>query len=331
MRESGVTLVGPVAPPPGGIASHVADLARLLARHRVRAEVVAPERRGAGLGRFFWRALTDVVHVHVHGHSHRAWLLAAGCSAAPRAVLTVHSGLAPAFVARHPALVRAACARYAAVIAVSAAVGSALTAAGVEAARLFQAPAFLEEALADRLPPAGLAALRRRHPILLCAAGAPGPEYAVGLLLSAFAAFRAHHPEAGLILYGPGLRRPELLGAGVYLRGELDRAEALGVVAACDLFVRPTLADGDATSVREALALGCRVVASDAAARPTGVVLHRSGDAPSLAAALQSALEAPPPPRTDFPTAQQTLLGVYRRLGLPIATESVPCVELPAA
>jgi glycosyltransferase involved in cell wall biosynthesis len=62
---------------------------------------------------------------------------------------------------------------------------------------------------------------------------------------------------------------------------------------ALDVFVRPTYFDGDACSVREALALGVRVVASDTEFRPDGVRLFPRGDADALAEAIDVALTAP--------------------------------------
>src|SRR5205807_2436598 len=116
--------------------------------------------------------------------------------------------------------------------------------------------------------PPGLAAARRRHPLLCAAALAPGREYGADVLFDAFVAVRARLPAAGLAIYGPGTRTPAVaaearargLAPAVHLFGELDRPRALGLVAACDLFIRPTRADGDALSVREALALGRPVI-----------------------------------------------------------------------
>lgn len=42
----------------------------------------------------------------------------------------------------------------------------------------------------------------------------------------------------------------------------------------CDLYLRPTLSDGDSVAIREALAVGCQVVASDCAPRPNGVEVY---------------------------------------------------------
>lgn len=55
-----------------------------------------------------------------------------------------------------------------------------------------------------------------------------------------------------------------------------------------DVYVRATLTDGDALSVREALSLGVRTIASDAAVRPVGVEIYATGDADNLVEVLLS-------------------------------------------
>ncbi len=77
--------------------------------------------------------------------------------------------------------------------------------------------------------------------------------------------------------------------------GDLPHAVALGTIALCDTFVRATRADGDAMSVREALALGRPVVASDAAVRPGGVLVYPCEDPAALAEAIERSFEAPQP------------------------------------
>lgn len=63
-------------------------------------------------------------------------------------------------------------------------------------------------------------------------------------------------------------------------------------IARASVFLRPTRTDGDAVSVREALALGVPVVASDVAPRPTGAFLHRAGSVESLLDAVRTALDS---------------------------------------
>jgi glycogen(starch) synthase len=83
------------------------------------------------------------------------------------------------------------------------------------------------------------------------------------------------------------------------------------------VFVRATRADGDALSVREALGLGSRVVASDVGHRPPGCLLFRSGDAGDLAERMveitrlpRAAVRSGRPPAERDPF--EALLAVYR-------------------
>ena len=62
------------------------------------------------------------------------------------------------------------------------------------------------------------------------------------------------------------------------------------VVSRLDIFARCTYYDGDALSVREALALGVPVVASDTDYRPEGVIKFRIADGQELVRALKHAL-----------------------------------------
>lgn len=57
-----------------------------------------------------------------------------------------------------------------------------------------------------------------------------------------------------------------------------------------DLFVRPTRSDAASVSVEEALFVGIPVIASDAAPRPEGVVIFRSGDANDLCDKMHAVL-----------------------------------------
>jgi hypothetical protein len=83
-----------------------------------------------------------------------------------------------------------------------------------------------------------------------------------------------------------------------------------GICKVSDVFVRATNTDGDAVSVREALAMGRRVIASDCAERPANVELFRTRDVEDLKRVL---LELPvaPVPYTD--TSPEALVALYRR------------------
>jgi glycosyltransferase involved in cell wall biosynthesis len=232
------------------------------------------------------------IHVHTNGANRRSWMLAQACAAAGRlsggALITLHSGLMPAWLEEAPsraALARAVLLQFAQVIAVSAPIREALARCGVDDALVI--PAFSREFVKPGTLPAGLEEVRAGARPLYCAMIAPRPEYGATILLDAFAQARARLPEAALALYGPGSE--SVRAAGVHAYGELQRPQALALMAACDVFVRPTLADGDSVSVREALALGCRVVATSVGHRPAEVRLVPPGAVAPLAEALLEA------------------------------------------
>jgi hypothetical protein len=59
--------------------------------------------------------------------------------------------------------------------------------------------------------------------------------------------------------------------------------------------LRPTQYDGDSVSVREALAMGTRVLASRTAMRPPGVLLLASLEREALVTGVTEALASEPP------------------------------------
>jgi glycogen(starch) synthase len=339
MARARALIVGALPPPSGGVATHCRELSRALESAGLRVDLVDPRRVGPdgsdGRGRLLARLglarlRRELVHVHTNGHNRGSWILAALCGAGHTgpSLLTLHSGLAPDYIRKHPRRCRLIAARYSRVIAVNAEIAAALRDAGLDPARIVIAAAFTPSSLSLRLAPPGLAQIRRAHPLLIACALAPGLEYGAAVLLDAFAMVRARRPDAGLVLYGPGTRAPSLAAAArargldgsVHHLGELERPRALAVVAAADLFVRPTLADGDAISVREAIALGCPVVASAVGARPPEANLFPAGDAAACAEMIFQSLAKRLPEHAPRVDCLPTLLDLYARVGAQVAT-----------
>lgn len=311
-----IALVGNWPRPFGGVSIHVAALARALRARGEDVSVVdigegdhddrAVQRvRGAlGYGAALARAAVEgrLVHVHTSGANVKSWLVALGAGRArrpgqPRAVLTLHSGSAPAFLRAsggHRRLAAAACAGFGRVVAVNGEIAAELVASGVPAGRVEVLAPFFPAVLEARRVPPGLTAFRAAHAPVFAAALSPGPIYGADLLLPAFAALRRRFPRAGLVAFGVGTEQ-ELRGEGLLGLGEIDHDQALAVLEVADVFVRPTRADGDAVSVREALSLGCRVVASDVGHRPAACLIFPAGDGAALAERMAEACEARPP------------------------------------
>src|SRR6185436_20225577 len=126
---------------------------------------------------------------------------------------------------------------------------------------------FLASRVIPGEPPRGFEAIRERRRPLIAMAHHPSPIYGTAAMISAIGELAHRFPDVGLALFGPG-EKPAGCNGLVEWLGELPHPQALAVIAKSDAFVRPTTVDGDAISVREALALGVPTVASDAAHRP---------------------------------------------------------------
>ena len=162
----------------------------------------------------------------------------------------------------------------------------------------------LPEALRDRVrvvtpfvpaAPRATAVPPRRDPHAVCVATNAGlPHYHAELAVEAVRTVRATDwPDATLrvLAYGHdgdllrGLRESVAALDWVVVTFDASSEEVAAVLASSGVFLRPTAWDGDSVIVREALAAGARVVASDVSPRPVGVEL-----APLDPAALAVAL-----------------------------------------
>ena len=320
-----ILLVGDFPPPQGGVATHVEELLRAvrgrggecevldIGKGQLPAEGVNP---AGSVARFYTQLLSHVargfrVHLHTSGANPKSWLLMQACALTPAPMVTLHSGLLPRWLCGGPArraTARAVLRQFAAVIAVSEPIREALRECGVRAVQVM--PAFLDAALSPGDPPAGFVDLRAEAAPLYCAMLAPRPEYGEPVLLRAFATLLHQRSHARLALYGAGTDALRVAGARGF--GELPRPQALALMAGCDVFVRPTLADGDSVSIREALALGRPVVATSVGQRPPDARLVPPGDSDALAAAMLAAAESAPPRAAAASGALDRILALYR-------------------
>jgi glycosyltransferase involved in cell wall biosynthesis len=333
-----ILLVGDYPPPYGGLSIQVAALRRRLAalgddvrvldigqrRRQPRPECL-PARNPVDFARavLAHAGRGATIHVHTNGHNPKSWLVAcagavAGLRAGRRAVVSLGSGLMPAFVraARAPVrtIVRATLAAAGALIVRNDAARAALVALGADPSAVRVVPGFYGVTPDEigRLPH-DVAWFCRGHRPVIGMISTLGPEYGQALFVDAAARLRARLPELGAILVGPD-RMDDGRPSWIHATGALAPPEVLAAMRALDVFVRPTYFDGDASSVREALALGVRTVASDTDFRPDGVRLFPKGDAEALADAIEKSL-AEPPVRMEA-SALPALLAIYDALPL---------------
>jgi glycosyltransferase involved in cell wall biosynthesis len=151
----------------------------------------------------------------------------------------------------------------------------------------------------DSALPESLEQFFRAHSPVFVSVGGMEPEYDVPLQMNAMPALRSLYPDCGLIAVGGGSREEELRALHssvpdnqhIVLYGDLAHAKTLTLIRRADVFLRTTLYDGDAISVREALHYGTPVVATDNGLRPPGCILFPIGDRGGLVDAVVRAME----------------------------------------
>jgi glycosyltransferase involved in cell wall biosynthesis len=123
--------------------------------------------------------------------------------------------------------------------------------------------------------------------------------YGLDLAIRAIKRLQARYPDIGLVIMGDlngsapyaALISQEGLDDRVLLCGNVDHDACLTIIRQSAVFIRPTYYDGDSISVRESLALGTPVVASDTEFRPAGVTLFKKGELDDLVEKLGNVLE----------------------------------------
>lgn len=340
-----VLIVGDYPPPYGGSSVQVSVLHRLLgatpgftcrvldvgtSRRRRRPECLPARNPFEFAGRLLAHAARqDLLHLHTNGHNVKSWLMTLACATAGllngrKTLVSIGSGLASDFIqqsGRSMRLVmRTTLLGMGAVICRNERARAAIVGLGVPQEKVAIVPGFYGvKAFGRPVIPEQIGEFLRGHSPVLAAIASTGREYGIPLFLEAARRLRADHPRLGVLLIGPERYDGEGLDGDLLAAGEQPHDVVLTLMPKVTVFVRPTDFDGDASSVREALSLGVRVVASDTDFRPEGVALFRRGEVADLTATIARVLRDGPPPRAGSspsdPTAFERLLGVYRRLG----------------
>lgn len=339
-----ILLIGDYPPPYGGISVHVAQLADFLRRQGASCAVldIAPGRdpkpgaiRVTGSPGFLWTLIRFyskgyVSHIHTNGHNFKSWLAIAvtawvGFFFGRRNIATLHSGLMPAYAAGgrgRRLLIRIALWPLGGVIAVNRKIERTLLEMNVSPSCLSVLPAFALGPRAEVVP-AWAGDYRKRFSPLIASALYLEKEYGADLLVQACVALRGKYPRLGCLMMGSGSEEAAIRSQireqkgedFLILLGNVPHDLCLFLMERSDLFVRPTLFDGDAISVREALALGVPTVASDIGFRPPGTRLFKPGDIADLAFQIDRALQEGRPPAVpeERPENLVLLRGVYER------------------
>jgi glycosyltransferase involved in cell wall biosynthesis len=349
MNGVDVALIGSYPPPHGGQSVHIANMAAYLrteglttqvlntsSNKTVQAEgVINIRNTRALLTRLLKGPRIRLIHVHVATLQELGKLVPAIAAAAVRrsiVVVTVHSGNSAAQLASSPLFQRTLAKRLLAsanaVIFVNETLKREMTSA-IQLRNVAVIPAFSIDFQRGSLP-ADVARFMRAHTPTLTCAGLFEPTYGFDQAVLLLKRLREIQPNAGLVLMGDPRGAEECrqqiadlgLEQHVALCGNLDHAQCLEVMRESTVFLRPTRFDGDALSVREALALGVPVIASTTDFRPDGCVLYRNGDFDDLVTKTESTLgtqHGPRRPANDRANLD-AVLKVYREVLNPSQT-----------
>jgi glycosyltransferase involved in cell wall biosynthesis len=321
-----IALVGPQAPPAGGMALQTAQLAELLRADGAQVEFVAtnPPYRPAWVGRWrglravcrllpylaaLWRACGRADLMHLMANSGWSWHLCAapaiwvGWLRRVPVVVNYRGGEAPAFLARSAAVVRASMARAAALVVPSGFLVEVFAAHRMPAQTV---PNIVDRARFRPAAPADPDAAAGDDERILVARNLE-PIYDIATALRAYARLRRERPQARLVVAGSGPEGDALralaagLGVadGVEFTGRIGRDEMAARLRASRVALNPSRVDNMPNSVLEALASGVPVVST----RVGGVghivedgrsaLLVPAGDDVAMAQALQRVLEDP--------------------------------------
>jgi glycosyltransferase involved in cell wall biosynthesis len=323
MRANRVVQAGFYPPPFAGEPVHVKQLAELLRDRGLTVEVLnlkrnarpSPEYHSSrGRGALLWKLFTvadraSILHLHTNGHNRKSWLLILVASLAGRlrgtpVLLTLHSGLLPGHVAGFGLIARKTAkwilGSFTRIVCVNGEIRRAIERLGIAGDHIVVIPAFLGVPKRVELAPPDRGLIRDLRPLLVAVAGGEkDPERGLAIVLRAVQQLVAVIPDLGVVLMGWEVgpkTRPLIDELGLARHavcvGEVSHDRCLAFIRAADVVVRSTFVDGDAITVREGLALGVAVVASDTDFRPAGVTLFRKGDVADLVAKLEQVLAA---------------------------------------
>ena len=283
------------------------------------------------------------LHLHTNGHNLKSWLVALGCGLAGLSsggcILTLHSGMAPGYLHAAPGwrrrLAAFVCCLYTRVIGVSDGIRNALLSLGLPPHLTDMVPAYLmTECPEASLDPSILAWIGRHQPVLSTTLFFR-PEYGFDLLATAVARLSLRYPSLGCLVMGSGEQREQAerrihemgLEENVLMLGDVNHDTCLALMSASDVFVRPTLEDGDSISVREALALGVPVVASDIGTRPAGAILFQRGDIGEMLSKVELAMSSKRDPGVPAADCMNRLMEIYQQVRGYSSEESL-CLNL---
>ena len=306
-----VLIIGPVPPPKGGVSIHIERLTRVLKRrgieHQVLDEAIEETPGVANLRRIkpwsYFAMIRTARIVHIHSFNHFVRLLHTICARVfrCRVVHTVHSargGSLAISALRIAVWLGHAC------VGVSSAV-AARVGGDTKVVPAFIAPDPADETICPLLEQWLLTQRSAGRWVIAMSAFDPATIggvdlYGLDMIVDAITDPSFGDRFASIICLSKTGPNEEYFN-GLQLRVEgndvsdrlvfvTEQVSFPGVLKRCDVFVRPTITDGDALSIREALWYGIPAVASDVVMRPESTVVFETRNVEQMKQAIQIAV-----------------------------------------
>lgn len=328
--------VGSCPPPFGGQSVHIKALQDFLNIHdhhctifntggnkAIKNEHVVNIQSTKDLAGKLWSTQRDtLIHLHIGKLGHLGKVFACGfvnIIKRKKLVITIHSG---SFLDDYNDLndlkkylllrILKSCQR---IISVNEKIKTGLMEKGIEPGKVLIIPAFsLSIDFTNINTNKNVEEFFQHHSPVVSCVGFFEPQYGLELAVDAVAELKGIYPEIGIIIMASGkdeasfLTHVEKCGCQneVMVLNNESRDQCLLILAKSDLFLRPTKYDGDAISVREALALGTTVVASKTDFRPEGAILFKNGDLKDLIYNINSHIKPAVSKESDIKPVQKT-------------------------
>lgn len=315
-----VLQLGPCPPPHGGVQANLSAIREALQKKNLPATAIAITRavqtetdeevfRPTNFLQLIRLLITldyDIIHLHIGGKLTNKLLgLAFVCCLMPKSktVLTFHSGGYPKTKegqsARSFSLRGFVFRRFDKIIGVNKEIVELFKKFGVASERIrLILPYAVSDSWRETTLPETIRNFQQTHKPLLVTISGLEKEYDVQTQIEALGLLLNDFPNIGLAIIGTGSLRDEIetliksksYSNQILLCGDINHDATLRLVAESDLFLRTTLYDGDAISVREAMYLGTPVIATDNDMRPEGVELIPIGDITALTQKIKTVL-----------------------------------------
>lgn len=317
-----VLQLGPYPPPEGGISRNMLAIRDELHARGHHSSIIATSkssriddepnvyhpRSAFGLLRLLSSLKYDVLHLHLGGDvNRRVVALAAACSFFGRnkSILTLHSGEYPLTKNSRKASPKSIRGRifqkFSHIIAVNDAIADVFHRYDVSSERVKVILPYSLRQPDERVQvPPDLSNFYAQYSPVLLSVGGLERDYDPMFQIAAMREILDEFPNAGLVIVGDGSMRADAEAAiakseyanNIFLAGNVDHAVTLHLINDADVFLRTTLFDGDAISVREAVFLGTPVIATNIGKRPDDVHLIDIGDKNALAQAIKDIVSA---------------------------------------